>query len=198
MSTCPRSHQHRYSDPDLTATAHQLLAHLTLPQQVRVGWGQWLSPRPGSLSLENLEDMSLEYGLGQTQQREWWVMRNGLPRGKLQGPGRQLWPSERACRSGLAASQAGGRLGLQREAAIKHTDLPRHGYGPCGYPSPSLRLRARAIIQDSQCGLLGAIYSKSHPSCLVAAFLCQRGVCPGRPPPVNLGSQAHLVSSEAP
>lgn len=44
-------------------------------------------------------------------------------------------------------------IGLQREAGTEHTDLPWQG--SCGFPAPSLRLRARAIIQDSQCGLLG-------------------------------------------
>lgn len=39
-----------------------------------------------------------------------------------------------------------------------HIDIPWQG--SCGFPGPSLRLRGRAIIQDSQCGLLGTIYSK--------------------------------------
>lgn len=158
---CPRPQGHT-STGTQTLTLQQLHISCEPPDAATAGEGrvgQWLSPRPGSLSLENREDMSLEYSLGQTQQQEWWAMRNGLPRGKLQGPGRQLWPSERAWKGGLAASQAGGRpIGLQREAGTEHTDLPRQG--PCGYPGPSLRLRARAIIQDSQCGLLGAICSK--------------------------------------
>lgn len=85
------------------------------------------------MSLENSEDMSLEYGLGQTQQdllrrhREWRGMRNGLPSGKPQDPGRQAWPSERAWRGGLAASLAGGRLRLQREAGMSTQTYPGKG-----------------------------------------------------------------------